>query len=129
MLDIGLGELIVMAVLALLVFGPDKLPKAAAEAARTMRGLRAAAASARRDLSDEAGLDADPELARTMRDLRDLDPRRVLAGNDEGPAAARGPSAARPPSGTGPERASGAASAGPGDSPTPPAPHADPDWT
>ena len=78
MLDIGLGEVLVIAVIALLIFGPDRLPKVAADAARTLRQVRAMAAAARKDLSDAAGLSGDEELAQTFRDLRDLDPRRVL---------------------------------------------------
>lgn len=77
--DIGLGELIVIAILALLVFGPDRLPKVAADAARTLRHVRQLAAAARRDLVDAAGLEDDPEVVAA---LRDLDPRRVMDPNE-----------------------------------------------
>lgn len=103
-----MGELIVMALLALLVFGPDRLPKVASDAARTLRQVRQMATVARRDLADAAGLEKDPELAQTMRDLRDLDPRRVLTPLDEpGPAASRStrpgaaPASASPAAGSG----------------------------
>lgn len=85
MLDVGLGELIVIAVLALLVFGPDRLPKVAADAARTLRQLRSMAVAARKDLSDAAGLENDEELAKVVRDIRDLDPRRALRGLGDDP--------------------------------------------
>ena len=94
--DIGLGELIVIAIVALLVFGPDRLPKVAADAARTLRQVRQMATAARRDLADAAGLEKDPELAAAVRDLRDLDPRRVLEPLEDTP----GPAAA-PPTGPG----------------------------
>jgi sec-independent protein translocase protein TatB len=93
-LDIGWGELLLMAVLALLVFGPDKLPKVAADAARTLRQVRRMATEARRDLADAAGLQEDQELAATMRDLRSLDPRRVLDPIEE--AAPRAPRSSAP---------------------------------
>ena len=65
-------------VLALLVFGPDRLPRMAADAARMLRQLRLMAASARRDLVDAAGLEDDAQMAQTVRDLRELDPRRAM---------------------------------------------------
>lgn len=85
MLDIGLGELLLMAVLALLVFGPERLPKVAADAARTLRQVRRMATEARRDLADAAGIEGDPELSAAVRELRDLDPRRVLEPLDDLP--------------------------------------------
>ncbi len=99
--DIGLGELLLIAVLALLVFGPDRLPRAAADAAKLLRQVRTAATSARRDLVDAAGLDGQDELSSALRDLKDLDPRRVLGSilDDPGvqaPDAAAGPASARP---------------------------------
>ncbi len=108
--DIGFGEIVAIVVIALLVFGPDRLPKVAADAARMLRQVRQMAASARKDLVDAAGLEDDGEMAQTVRDLRDLDPRRAMNGvlNDEPTPGVRGP-AARPPSGpAGAERAPGA---------------------
>ena len=95
--DIGLGEIIVIVVIALLVFGPDRLPRMAADAARMLRQVRQMAASARKDLKDAAGLDGDAGMAQTMRDLRDLDPRRAMRGvlsddpTPSGPATAGRP--------------------------------------
>ncbi len=94
--DIGFGEIITIVVIALLVFGPDRLPKVAADAGRMLRQVRQMAANARADLVDAAGLEDDPELSQTVRDLRDLDPRRGLSGILGGEPA--GP---RPPAGAG----------------------------
>ncbi len=78
--DIGFGEIVAIVVVALLVFGPDRLPKVAADAARTLRQVRQMAASARKDLVDAAGLEDDGEMAQAVRDIRDLDPRRAMQG-------------------------------------------------
>lgn len=73
--DIGLGEVVVIAVLALLVFGPDRLPKVAADAGRLLRQVRELASNARRDLVDAAGLQEDGEVRAAV---NQLDPRQVL---------------------------------------------------
>jgi sec-independent protein translocase protein TatB len=96
--DIGLGEIIVIVVIALLVFGPDRLPKVAADAARTLRQVRQMAASARKDLVDAAGLEDDAEMAQAVRDLRDLDPRRAMQGVLSDDPAAGAPTATAPTS-------------------------------
>lgn len=79
MFDIGIGEIMILAVIGLLVFGPEKLPKAAADAARMLRNVRAMAANARKDLADSAGLDMS-EAADAVRGLADLHPRRLVNG-------------------------------------------------
>ncbi|MFI0432419.1 MAG: Sec-independent protein translocase protein TatB [Candidatus Nanopelagicales bacterium] len=76
MFDIGLGELIVLAILALLVFGPDQLPKVAAQAGRFARQVREMAGSARKEISDSAGLD---EISSDLKSLADLHPRKLAA--------------------------------------------------
>ncbi len=84
--NLGWEEILVLAVLGLIIFGPDRLPKAAADAARLMRQLRAMARGAANDLRAELG----PEMADL--DLRSLHPRRfvedALFGDDEPKAAA-----------------------------------------
>lgn len=50
MFDVGLGEILVIAVVALLIFGPDRLPKALAKGMRTWREFRTTVASARNQL-------------------------------------------------------------------------------
>jgi len=77
--DIGLGEILILVVLGLLVFGPERLPRAAADAARTLRNVRAMASNARKDLADSAGVDFSG-AQETLRDLQDLHPKRMVAG-------------------------------------------------
>jgi sec-independent protein translocase protein TatB len=97
--DIGLGEIILLAVIGLLVFGPEKLPKAAADAARTIRNLRAMATSARKDLADSAGLDLT-EAQDAVRQIADLHPKRMVAGflGDDDPRPANAPKPTGEPS-------------------------------
>jgi sec-independent protein translocase protein TatB len=66
---IGLPELMVIAVVAVVVFGPEKLPEYARQAGKLVRQLRNLAQNAQSQLREELG----PEYA----DLRlaDLDPR------------------------------------------------------
>jgi sec-independent protein translocase protein TatB len=69
---VGWSELIVLAIVGLVVLGPDRLPKAAADAARMLRQLRTMARSATADLKAELG----PEMADL--DLASLHPRRFV---------------------------------------------------
>jgi len=62
-------ELVVLAIVGLIVLGPDKLPGLARDAARMVRTLRELASGARTQLQDELG----PEFADL--DLRGLNPR------------------------------------------------------
>jgi len=64
---IELGEMFTLGVVALLVFGPERLPEVAVKAAHFVRKMRSAADSARSELSTSFGTDLD--------DLRELDPR------------------------------------------------------
>jgi sec-independent protein translocase protein TatB len=70
----GLGwmEICALVVIALLVFGPDKLPQAASQAGKTLRNLRRMANSARDDL--RAGL--GPEFSNF--DPSDLNPKNFV---------------------------------------------------
>ena len=102
MFDIGIGEIAVLAIIGLLVFGPEKLPKAAADAARMLRQVRGMAAGARRDLAESAGLDLS-EAVDTVRSLQDLHPRRLAAGlldDGGGNGSTERPSPPSPRSGT-----------------------------
>jgi sec-independent protein translocase protein TatB len=73
MFGIGFAELLVIAFVAILVFGPDKLPDLARQAAGVVRRGRALATNVRDELRSELG----PEYADL--ELRDLDPRRFVA--------------------------------------------------
>jgi sec-independent protein translocase protein TatB len=71
-LDVGAGEIIGLAVIALVVVGPEKLPRYAADAARMLRQVRKMASEARDEVTRELG----PEF----KDLgmSDLDPRQLV---------------------------------------------------
>ena len=69
MFDIGALEFVVLAIAALFIFGPDRLPDIARQAARGLRQVRSMAANARRELTRELG----PEFEDL--DIRDLNPR------------------------------------------------------
>jgi sec-independent protein translocase protein TatB len=74
-------ELLVLALVGLIVIGPDKLPGLARDAARMLRTLREMATGARTQLREELG----PEFADI--DLRSLNPRtaiqRALLGDED----------------------------------------------
>src|SRR5690606_18476505 len=74
MFDIGFTELLVIAVVALLVLGPERLPKAARFAGLWVRRGRAQWASVRSELERELAAD---ELKRSLREtedaMRDID--------------------------------------------------------
>ena len=72
MFDVGLMELAVIAVVAIIALGPDRLPEVARQAALIVRKARKMAHSARDELRDELG----PEYADLQ--LRDLDPRTIV---------------------------------------------------
>jgi sec-independent protein translocase protein TatB len=69
---IGLPELAVIVVIAVIVFGPDRLPEFARQAGRFIRQVRTFTQSARDDIRSELG----PEFAEF--ELTDLDPRRAV---------------------------------------------------
>ena len=72
MFDIGLPELLVIFVVAVIVFGPDRLPDFARQAGRFVRQVRQFTQSARDDIRSELG----PEFSDF--ELSDLDPRRAV---------------------------------------------------
>ena len=80
MFNIGPFELIVLAIIGLIVLGPDRLPGLARDAARMLRSLGEMATGARQQLRDELG----PEFVDV--DLRNLNPRtavqRAVFGDD-----------------------------------------------
>jgi sec-independent protein translocase protein TatB len=70
--DLSPWKLLVLAVIALVVFGPHELPKMAAKAGTALRELRRIADGAKADLREGLG----PEFAEF--DLDDLNPRRFV---------------------------------------------------
>lgn len=94
--DVGWMEILVLALVGLFVFGPERLPKVAADAARQIRALRKLAADATKDLRAEMG----PEL----NELADLHPRRIMSSlldEDDDVVPAQRAAAAAPPLGFG----------------------------
>ncbi|WP_255952322.1 sec-independent translocase [Streptomyces odontomachi] len=53
--DIGALEVVTLIVLAVLVFGPDKLPKVIQDISRTIRKIREFSESAKQDIRNELG--------------------------------------------------------------------------
>lgn len=72
MFDIGLPEFMVLAILAVFVFGPEKLPEVARQAAKVLKQARRTLATAKAQVAEELG----PEYANL--DLRDLNPRALV---------------------------------------------------
>ena len=78
--DIGPLELVTLVVLAVLVFGPDKLPKVIQDVMRTIRKIREFSESAKHDIRSELG----PEFKDF--EFEDLNPKtfvRKHLNNDE----------------------------------------------
>ena len=98
--SLGWGEIMVLLVLALFVFGPDRLPGMAAEAGRGLRRIRVYVKGMTDDLKTELG----PELGDV--DLASLHPRTFVqkhlfsdADDDLDPAVGRPRSRAGAPLG------------------------------
>ena len=87
--NIGWSELLVLGVIGLIIFGPERLPKAASDAVRMLRELRTMARGAAADLKAELG----PEMADL--DLASLHPRRIVGTilNEDEPVPASLPAA------------------------------------
>src|SRR5262245_57576505 len=63
MLDIGIQELLVIMVLALLIFGPDKLPDLGRRLGRAMREFRRASDEFRSTVEQNLQLNVDPDAS------------------------------------------------------------------
>ncbi|HEV2252819.1 MAG TPA: sec-independent translocase [Streptosporangiaceae bacterium] len=92
MFDLSIGKILILAVIALIIFGPNELPKMASQAGRALRDLRRIAEGAKNDLREGLG----PEFADL--ELEDLNPKRFVQkhlfddmngdhGNGAGPGA------------------------------------------
>jgi sec-independent protein translocase protein TatB len=71
-LDLSFTKLLVLGVVALVVFGPERLPGLAAQAGRMLRELRRMADGARTELQDSLG----PEFSQF--DIADLNPKHFV---------------------------------------------------
>jgi sec-independent protein translocase protein TatB len=72
MFGMGWSEILLIGIVGVLVFGPDKLPEFARQSARFLRTVRRMAQDAKDDLGRELGHDL------SGLELRDLDPREVV---------------------------------------------------
>jgi sec-independent protein translocase protein TatB len=93
--SIGWGEIVVLALAALFIFGPERLPELAKDAATGLKRVRTAITGIREQVNDSLGDD--------LPQLRDLDLRKYhpktfirdqLLGDDESPTVHRGSAAA-----------------------------------
>jgi sec-independent protein translocase protein TatB len=94
--DLNIPKLLVLAVIALIIFGPNELPKMASQAGRALRDLRKIAEGAKNDLRDGLGPESQDF------ELEDLNPKRFVAkhlfddiNGDSAKAAAQPPRQAR----------------------------------
>ena len=89
MFDIGIGEIVIVAIIGLLIFGPERLPRAAADAAKWLKQMRTMATGARKDLADSAGID----FGDTVKSLQEFHPRKLAASflNDDEPEVRKAP--------------------------------------
>jgi sec-independent protein translocase protein TatB len=95
--DLSIPKLFFLAVIALVIFGPNELPKIASQAGRALRDLRRIAEGAKNDLREGLG----PEFADF--DIEDLNPKRFVQkhlfddmNGDNGNSAARAGAAQAP---------------------------------
>lgn len=72
MFDIGSGEIIGLAILGMILVGPERLPKAAADAARFIKRLREVTSGAGDELKKNLGPGFE-----TL-DIRDLNPKNLV---------------------------------------------------
>lgn len=88
--NLDFEKLLVLAAVGLIVLGPERLPKIAADAARVLRAVRRFTQSATSELREELG----PQFADL--DLAELHPRRFIQRHlfeDDEPAPAKAPAA------------------------------------
>jgi sec-independent protein translocase protein TatB len=70
--DLSVSKLLILAVIALVIFGPNELPKMASHVGRALRDLRRVAEGAKNDLREGLG----PEFADF--EIEDLNPKRFV---------------------------------------------------
>jgi sec-independent protein translocase protein TatB len=109
--DLSIPKLLVLAVIALVIFGPNELPKLASQAGKALRDLRRIADSAKSDLREGLG----PEFQNFEFD--DLNPKTFVRKHlmDDFEAAMSAPSATA--GGPGPATQAAAFQLAPGETP------------
>ena len=91
--------MIALGVLGLLIFGPERLPKAAADATKWLRQIREMAGSARKDLAESSGLDLQDTI-NSVKSLGEYHPRNIapsLFSDDTSPGKTKPASGADKP--------------------------------
>jgi sec-independent protein translocase protein TatB len=87
MFNVGPMELIVLALVGVIVLGPERLPGLIRDATRMIRQLRDMATGARTQLKNELGPEFSDVDLQALRDLRSLNPRtaitRAILGEDD----------------------------------------------
>jgi sec-independent protein translocase protein TatB len=117
--DLSIEKILVLVVLALIIFGPDQLPKIAGQAGKALRDLRRIAESAKADLQEGLG----PEFRDF--DITELHPKNFVRkhlwdefeGNGHGNGNGTGNSGTAPQEGASLSPANGAPLLVPGDPP------------
>lgn len=113
MLGINGAEFFILAIIAVMVIGPERLPEYASQLARLVKELRRMATGAREHLREEVGPEFDDVDWRKL-DPRQYDPRRIIKEallddiedaikpvSDDGPAAVSDYPPVNPDNGTG----------------------------
>ena len=72
MFDIGFWELVIIALVALVIVGPERLPELAQNAGRIIRKLRAFIQSAKREVEKELKLDQLNDLDESIHKVENL---------------------------------------------------------
>jgi sec-independent protein translocase protein TatB len=116
--DLSISKILILGVIALVIFGPDQLPKMAGQAGRALRDLRRIAESAKADLQEGLG----PEFSDF--DITDLHPKNFVRKHlwDEFDGTSNGgtttlPDGTREPGVAGVRGTDGASLLAPGESP------------
>jgi sec-independent protein translocase protein TatB len=117
--DLSFTKILVLAVIALIIFGPDQLPKIARQAGQALRDLRLIAERAKADLEEGLG----PEFRDF--DINDLNPKNFVRkhlwdefdGNGNGGGNGSGNGATGVPEGARRPETPGTALLSPGESP------------
>lgn len=118
MFGIGMTELLVILVIALVVFGPTRLPELARSLGRAMAEFRRASTDLRRTF-DEAVQEPPQPPARPS------EPRILAPGEHRDEAAGAGAAAGAQPASPAPAQPASSSSAPPASSSAPPAPSSD----
>lgn len=93
MFDIGFWELAVLAIVALLVVGPERLPQLVRDGSRWARAARRFVTETRYEIERELDVDARRDFSRSLAEMDDL----MRIAPDREPAARQDPPAGTEP--------------------------------